>query len=216
MAVLGPKKLAGAMSAASMVEKYLRSRGVHDERALAAMEKIPRHHFVPEAFRGQAYADGALPIGEDQTISQPFIVALMTQELKLTGSERVLEIGTGSGYQTAILAELVRSVFSVERIHSLAQAARKRLEDLDYHNVSVRVANGRFGWAEYAPYDAIVVTASASTIPEDLFQQLRPEGRLVVPMGGQGKPQELILFETKAGKRSRRVLCECSFVPLVD
>lgn len=175
-----------------MVESQLMSRGIRDPRVLEAMRKVPRHLFVEEAMKDQAYGDYPLPIGEKQTISQPYIVALMTEALELQGDERVLEIGTGSGYQAAVLAELADRVFSVERIPSLAHRANQVLQRLGYKNVIIRVTDGTLGWAEEAPYDGIVVTAGAPSIPQPLIDQLAMRGKLVIPVGDR-LSQELIL-----------------------
>lgn len=200
-----------------MVETQIKARGVRDERVLAAMEKIPRHLFVEEALTDQAYNDNPLPIGEGQTISQPYIVALMTEALALTGKEKVLEIGTGSGYQTAILAELCDSVFSIERIASLANTARKILDQLGYYNVAIRVGDGTLGWKEEAPFDAIIVTAGAPRIPKTLVEQLAVGGRMVIPVGGKFS-QELIKL-TKNSENPEDIrkehLCGCRFVDLI-
>ncbi|MGV8059741.1 MAG: protein-L-isoaspartate(D-aspartate) O-methyltransferase [Smithellaceae bacterium] len=168
-----------------MVETQLKIRGITDARVLKAMETVPRHFFVDEGLIDQAYSDNPLPIGEKQTISQPYIVALMTQALELKGKERVLEIGTGSGYQTAILAQLADRVFSIERIAVLASRARKILDKLSYYNVAIRVGDGSYGWKEEAPFDAIVTTAAAPGIPKYLVEQLVVGGRLIVPAGGR-------------------------------
>jgi len=168
-----------------MVDSQVRSRGVRDERVLRAMEKIPRHLFIDEGLIDQAYNDNPLPIGEKQTISQPYIVALMTEALELKGREKVLELGTGSGYQAAVLAELADRVFTVERIASLAQKARKLLESLNYYNVVIRVGDGTYGWREESPFDAIVVSAGSPSIPRTLVEQLAIGGRLVIPVGGR-------------------------------
>ena len=166
-----------------MVTEQVTRRGVRDARVLRAMGKVPRHRFVDEALSGRAYGDYPLPIGERQTISQPYMVALMTEALELVGHERVLEIGTGSGYQTAILAELCSKVYSIERIKGLADRAIRMLDSLGYYNVLVRVGDGSLGWREEAPFDAILVTAAAPTVPDALVEQLSPKGRLVVPVG---------------------------------
>jgi len=168
-----------------MVDSQIRSRGVRDERVLRAMEKIPRHLFIDEGLIDQAYNDNPLPIGEKQTISQPYIVALMTEALELKGREKVLELGTGSGYQAAILAELADRVFTVERLASLAQKARKLLESLNYYNVVIRVGDGTYGWREESPFDAIAVSAGSPSIPRMLVEQLAIGGRLVIPVGGR-------------------------------
>jgi protein-L-isoaspartate(D-aspartate) O-methyltransferase len=168
-----------------MVETQIKSRGISDSRVLRAMETVPRHLFIDEGLIDQAYTDSPLPISEKQTISQPYIVALMTQALELKGNERVLEIGTGSGYQTAILASLADRVFSIERIAALAAKARKILDQLDYYNVAIRVGDGSYGWKEEAPFDAIITTAAAPEIPQYLVEQLAAGGRLIVPIGGR-------------------------------
>ena len=166
-----------------MVTEQVTRRGVRDARVLRALGKVPRHRFVDEALSGRAYGDYPLPIGERQTISQPYMVALMSEALELVGHERVLEIGTGSGYQTAILAELCSKVYSIERIKGLADRAIRMLDSLGYYNVLVRVGDGSLGWREEAPFDAILVTAAAPTVPDALVEQLSPKGRLVVPVG---------------------------------
>lgn len=168
-----------------MVETQIRARGIEDRRLLKAMETVPRHLFVDEAIISQAYNDSPLPIDEHQTISQPYIVALMTEALELTGKEKVLEIGTGSGYQAAILAMLADHVFSIERIPALATKARRLLESLNLFNVAIRVADGTYGWRDEAPFDGIIVTAGAPALPEPLTAQLAVGGRLVVPVGGR-------------------------------
>jgi len=168
-----------------MVDTQIRSRGIKDTRLLELMEKIPRHIFVEEAMRDQAYSDNPLPIGERQTISQPYIVALMTEALTLTRKDKVLEIGTGSGYQTAILAQLADRVCSIERIASLAAKARKTLDYLNAFNVAIRVGDGTYGWKEEAPFDAILVTAGAPEVPAILLEQLNIGGRLVIPVGNR-------------------------------
>jgi protein-L-isoaspartate(D-aspartate) O-methyltransferase len=166
-----------------MVEEQIVSRGIKDPKLIAAMKKIPRHLFVEEALQNQAYSDHPLPIGEKQTISQPYMVALMTEALLLTGKEKVLEIGSGSGYQTAILAELSEKVFSIERIRSLAIRARKLVYELGYFNVEIKIFDGTFGWMEESPFDAIMVTAGSPDIPQSMIDQLAMGGRLVIPVG---------------------------------
>ncbi len=205
------------MSSARMVDDYLRERGIEDERVLKAMEEIPRRLFVPEALTERAYSDHPLPIGYEQTISQPYVVALMSQALGLKGTEKVLEIGTGSGYQTAVLARLARSVFSVERIHPLGAMARRRMDELSFHNVSIRVADGAHGWEEYAPFDKILVTAAADETPKALLQQLSDPGTMVIPRTtSESNLQKLYLMEKSNGFVKRRFLCSCEFVPLVS
>jgi protein-L-isoaspartate(D-aspartate) O-methyltransferase len=166
-----------------MVAEQLERRGIRDPRVLRAVAKVPRHMFVEEALVGRAYGDHPLPIGEGQTISQPYMVALMSEALELAGHERVLEIGTGSGYQTAILAELCGKVFTVERLKSLSDRAMRRLDELGYYNVLARVGDGSMGWREEAPFDAVMVTAAAPDVPAALLDQLVVKGRLVVPVG---------------------------------
>jgi protein-L-isoaspartate(D-aspartate) O-methyltransferase len=200
-----------------MVTSQLISRGINDEKVLKAMEKIPRHLFVDEGLQDQAYADNPLPIGERQTISQPYIVALMTEALELTGHEKVLEIGTGSGYQAAILAELADRVFSIERIASLADRARKVLESLGYYNVLIRVGDGTYGWKEESPFDAIIVTAGAPHVPKTLFDQLTIGGRLIVPTGDRHTQQLMKLTRTSEDRDEAETknLGGCRFVNLI-
>jgi protein-L-isoaspartate(D-aspartate) O-methyltransferase len=167
----------------NMVRDQLIPRGINDARVLSAMRKVPRHLFIEEALWGDAYSDYPVPIGERQTISQPYIVALMTQALELKGQEKVLEIGTGSGYQTAILAELSRKVYSIERIRALFQKARRIIDQLKYFNVMIKVYDGTLGWPEESPFEAIIVTAASPDIPTPLLEQLSINGRLVIPVG---------------------------------
>jgi len=197
-----------------MVAEQLARRGITDARVLAAMGRVPRHRFVQEALRDRAYGDHPLPIGEEQTISQPYIVALMSQLLELTGVEKVLEIGTGSGYQTAVLAELARRVCSVERLPRLAEQARATLESLGYTNVWVRVGNGTLGWPDEAPFDRILVTAGGPVVPPPLFQQLADGGRMVVPLGDADN-QTLTVVVNVGGQMQTRECGDCRFVKLV-
>jgi len=199
---------------ARMVVEQIERRGITDARVLAALRKVPRHLFVDEALRDRAYGDHPLPIGEEQTISQPYIVALMTSLLELSGSEKVLEIGTGSGYQTAVLAELARRVCSIERIGSLAARARALVEGLGYMNVWIRVGNGTLGWPDEAPFDRIVVTAGGPGVPPPLFEQLAAGGRMVLPIGA-ADGQTLTLVERVGGEMRTRACGDCMFVPLV-
>ncbi len=197
-----------------MVEEQIISRGVKDRRVIDAMLKVPRHLFVPEGFVHQAYEDYPLPIGQGQTISQPYIVAAMTEALAVEKKHRVLEIGTGSGYQTAILAELAEMVYTVEIIEELSRRARLVLNRLDYRNIRFRVGDGNEGWREFAPYDRVIVTAAAPSFPFGLVEQLVEGGRIVVPVGAGGG-QSLILG-VKHGKRVvQRSLMDVVFVPLV-
>jgi len=197
-----------------MAEEQIVSRGVKDARLIAAMKKIPRHLFVEEALQNQAYTDHPLPIGEKQTISQPYMVALMTEALLLTGKEKVLEIGTGSGYQTAILAELSEKVFSVERIRPLAMRARKLLYDLGYFNVEIKIFDGTFGWMEESPFDAILVTAGSPDIPQPLIDQLTTGGRLVIPVGDAFVQELFRVTKTEKGVK-KEDLGGCRFVKLI-
>jgi protein-L-isoaspartate(D-aspartate) O-methyltransferase len=197
-----------------MVEEQLASRGVTDARVLAAIRRVPRHRFVQEALRERAYGDHPLPIGEEQTISQPFIVGLMSALLELTGREKVLEIGTGSGYQTAVLAELARRVCSIERLPRLAERARATIEALGYDNVWVRVGNGTLGWPDQAPFDRIIVTAGGPSVPPPLVQQLAEGGRMVLPVGSADN-QTLTIVENVGGEIRQRTQGECKFVKLV-
>jgi protein-L-isoaspartate(D-aspartate) O-methyltransferase len=197
-----------------MVEEQIISRGIKDAKLIAAVKKIPRHLFVEEALQSQAYNDHPLPIGEKQTISQPYIVALMTEALLLTGKEKVLEIGTGSGYQTAILAELSEKVFSIERIRSLAIRARKLLYELGYFNVEIKIIDGTHGWREESPFDAIIVTAGAPNIPQPLIDQLAMGGKLIIPVG-DALVQDLIrVIKTEEGIK-KEDLGGCRFVKLI-
>jgi len=197
-----------------MVESQLISRGINDPRVLEAMRKVCRHLFVDEALQDQAYSDHPLPISDKQTISQPYIVALMTESLQLKGHEKVLEIGTGSGYQAAILAELAARVFSVERLPSLAHRANQMLQKLGYRNVIVRVSDGTLGWPDEAPFDGILVTAGAPKVPQTLIEQLAIGGRLVIPVGGRVS-QDLILVERTAEGAHETDLGAVRFVDLV-
>lgn len=197
-----------------MVDEQIVSRGVQDERVLAVMRKIPRHEFLPEAIRGMAYADNALPLGEGQTMSQPYMVALMTELLGLKGPERVLEIGTGSGYQAAVLAELCEKVYTVERVKSLADKARATLDRLGYKSVAIKVYDGTYGWKEMAPFDAIVVTAGSPDIPAPLVEQLKEGGRMVIPVGDRYGQELVTVVKTAEGITVRRSI-PCVFVPLI-
>ena len=197
-----------------MVDGQLRRRGIHDERVLRAFLEVPRHRFLPPEHADEAYDDHPVRIGHGQTISQPYMVAWMTQELGLTGGERVLEIGTGSGYQTAILARLAAEVFTVERVPELAEVAAALLGSLGTTNVHYRVGDGTMGWPEEAPFDRILVTAGAPKVPASLTEQLAEEGRLAMPVGGRGG-QEFTLTEKRRGKVASRSLGGCIFVPLI-
>jgi len=197
-----------------MVERQLRSRGITDERVLAAMGRVPRELFVPETVRREAYADSALPIGHGQTISQPFMVATICALLELDGHERVLDVGTGSGYQAAVLAELAEEVVTIERVPELGEEAREVLDRAGYGRVDVRVGDGSVGVPERAPFDAIAVAAAAPAVPEALYDQLVEGGRLVVPRGSRGSQQLVQVVKTALGP-SVRASVPCRFVPLL-
>jgi len=197
-----------------MVDEQLRRRGISDRRVLEAMAKIPRHLFVLEDYRDSAYEDRPLPIGEGQTISQPYMVAIMTQSLELEGQERVLEIGTGSGYQTAILAELAQKIFTIERIPALTERARKVLGDLGYPNISFFSGDGSRGWPEEAPFDGIMVTAGSPDVPPTLKSQLAEGGRLVIPTGPRFT-QTLYKLTREGHRFTEEDVTGCVFVPLV-
>jgi protein-L-isoaspartate(D-aspartate) O-methyltransferase len=198
-----------------MVREQLAARDITDPRVLAAFRTVERHRFVPKAYREFAYTDQPLSIGHDQTISQPYIVAFMTQALDLEESDRVLEVGTGSGYQAAILAELCGSVYTVEIIEPLGESARERLKELGYGNVHVKIGDGYEGWPAHAPYDAIVVTCSPTHVPEPLKEQLAEGGRMIIPVGRQ-YAQELVRLRKKRGELVRETVLPVRFVPMVD
>lgn len=195
-----------------MVEYQIKKRGVLDQKVITAMLQVPRERFVPEHLRERAYDDGPLPIGEGQTISQPYIVAYMTEQLRLTGGERVLEIGTGSGYQAAVLAEIVREVYTIEIIEVLSLSAQKVLGDLGYKNIKFKVGDGYFGWKEQAPFDAIIITAAPPEIPSPLIEQLRVGGRLIAPVGDTY--QDLLLITRTENGILREPLIPVVFVPM--
>lgn len=197
-----------------MVEEQLVSRGIRDERVIDAFRIVPRHDFVPLEYLDEAYDDHPIPIGEGQTISQPYMVALMTQCLGLKGGERVLEIGTGSGYQAAILSKIAKEVYSVERFANLASEARKRMDNLGYSNFRVKAGDGTLGWEENSPYDGIIVTAGAPAIPPSLLKQLKDRGRLVIPVGGQFS-QVLTITERHGADIKTAEAGGCVFVPLI-
>ena len=197
-----------------MVRNQLVPRGITDKRVLAAMAKIQRHLFIEEALEGEAYNDHPLPIGHKQTISQPYIVALMTQELELSGNEKILEIGTGSGYQTAILAELSERVYTIERIRPLMEKARNILHELGYTNILFKAYDGTLGWEEYSPFDAIIITAGAPDVPEPLLGQLADGGRMIIPIGDRFS-QELIKITRRKDGYDKKSLGGCRFVDLI-
>ena len=196
-----------------MVEQQLKPRGVKDERVLAAMAKVPREEFVPVESRSDAYEDGPLPIGYNQTISQPYIVAFMTEQLRPNPGDRVLEIGSGSGYQAAILAELVTDVYTIEIVEPLAKTAEATLQRLGYKNVHIKVGDGYKGWPEAAPFDAIIVTCAPEKVPQPLVDQLKDGGRMVIPVG-ERFAQQLYLLEKKNGQLKESVTLPVRFVPM--
>jgi protein-L-isoaspartate(D-aspartate) O-methyltransferase len=198
-----------------MVEAQVKARGVQDERVLSSMSRVPRHEFVPPEYRAQAYADHPIPIDQGQTISQPFIVAVMLEHLQIQPQDRVLEIGTGSGYMTALLAELADKVYSIERHPPLANSARELLTRLHYRNIEVIAGDGNRGWPEHAPYHEIAVSAAAMEIPPALLAQLREGGRMIIPIG-PADAQLLQLVRKQAGKQSVTTLDACRFVPLLS
>lgn len=204
-----------ASERARMVSAQIADRGISDERVLAALRKVPRHEFVPESEKRSAYHDTPLPIGEGQTISQPYIVALMTELARPAENHRVLEVGTGSGYQAAVLAQLVEHVYSIEIESSLAERASEVLRRLGYSNITVRAGDGYAGWPEHAPFDVIVITAAPDHIPQPLLDQLKPGGRMVVPVGPIAATQQLrVLEKSAAGKVTSTVVAPVRFVPL--
>ncbi len=198
----------------AMVVEQIEERGIRDGRVLEVMEKVPRHEFVPEKYRAFAYEDSPLPIGKGQTISQPYIVALMTECLNLEGNEKVLEVGTGSGYQAAILSELAKEVYTIEIVEPLAERAEELLKKLGYRNVKVKCGDGYLGWEEYAPFDGIIVTCAPDHIPQPLIDQLAEGGRMVIPVGEVYFPQVLKLIEKREGKVTVRNVTPVRFVPM--
>ena len=197
-----------------MVDAQLRRRGIHDERVLHAMEIVPRHEFVPWQLQREAYQDSPVPIGEGQTISQPYIVAHMLEALRLSPEDRVLEVGTGTGYEAAVMSRIVREVYTIERFASLAEAAKKIFDRLGYTNIHVVIGDGSRGYADAAPYDAIIVAAAAPRVPDALVQQLKNGGRAIVPVG-EADLQQLSLVSKNDGSIQRKTLDACRFVPLV-
>ena len=200
---------------ALMVQEQLGGREIQDPRVLAAMSAVPRHEFVPESIRKWAYEDCPLSIGYDQTISQPFIVAFMTGQLALNPTDRVLEIGTGSGYQAAVLSLLASEVYTVETLEPLAQQAAERLDRLGFRNVHTRLGDGFAGWPEQAPFNAIIVTCAPTSIPQALLDQLKEGGRMILPVGPQGGPQELLLLEKHGPSLEQRPVLPVRFVPMI-
>ncbi|MCI2426628.1 protein-L-isoaspartate(D-aspartate) O-methyltransferase [Candidatus Acetothermia bacterium] len=199
---------------AKMVERQLKQRGIKDERVLDVMLRVPRHRFLPREIWSLAYCDHPLPIGEGQTISQPYIVGLMSEALRLTGNEKILEIGTGSGYQTAILSELGGQVFTIEGVSSLAQNAKRRLVELGYRNIKFYIGDGTIGRSEEAPFDRIIATGSVPLLPPSLCRQMAEKGIMVIPVGERAL-QKLLRVSFVGKSVIQQVLCQCSFVPLV-
>ncbi|MFA5156413.1 MAG: protein-L-isoaspartate(D-aspartate) O-methyltransferase [Candidatus Omnitrophota bacterium] len=202
------------VSRKQMVDEQIISRGISDPRVISAFYKVPRHKFVPQGSIDSAYGDFPVPIGEGQTISQPYIVALMTEKLDLTGSKKILEIGTGSGYQTAILAELAKEVYTIERIPALADKAIALFNESGYGNIKVKTGDGTLGWPEQAPFDRIIITAATPAMPFPLIEQLKDGGRAVLPLG-ENFSQVLTVAEKKHGQLQYKDICGCMFVPLV-
>ena len=205
---------AHAKSREAMLKNQLIAGGISDPGVLEAMREVPRHEFVPLAMRPFAYADGPLPIGHGQTISQPFIVAYMTQVLELTKDDTVLEVGTGSGYQAAILGKMVKEVYTIEIVPPLAQSAKEVLDRLGFQNVHVREGDGYLGWPEKAPFDAIIVTCAPDHVPEPLVSQLKDGGRLIIPVGEKGGIQQLVLLRKRGGKILQENKLDVRFVPM--
>ncbi len=197
-----------------MVRDQVVARGIKDQKVIQAMLNVPRHMFVPANYERMAYEDRPLPIGAGQTISQPYIVALMTETLELTKNMKVLEIGTGSGYQSAILAEIVNEVYTIEIIESLGKKAQNLLSDLGYDNTHVKIGDGYKGWPEKAPFDAIIVTCAPTDVPQPLEEQLKEGGKMIIPVGGS-IVQELALLEKKSGKLKKKIVAPVRFVPMV-
>lgn len=198
-----------------MVERQIIARGIQDPLVIDAMKRVPRHRFVEEALWAQAYSDNPLPIGEKQTISQPYMVALMTQALELKGGEKILEIGTGSGYQAAILSQIVSRVYSVERISGLARRARRVLDDIGCRNVNIKLSDGTIGWETEAPFDGIIVTAGSPKIPSHYLEQLNIGGRLIIPVGGRGSQVLKRIVRLGYDEYKEESLLDCRFVPLI-
>lgn len=199
---------------AAMVQKYMIERGITDERVIAAMRKVPRHVFVDQTFLHEAYKDKALPIGFGQTISHPTTVAYMTQLLELKGAERILEIGTGSGYQAAVLAEMGAKMFSIERIAGLAERARSIFEQLGYYSIAVKIGDGTVGWTAHAPYDRIIITAASPEVPESLLRQLAEQGRMLIPVEEKSQ-QKLLIITRETGEYHILEDYTRKFVPLI-
>jgi len=212
--VIFPSENDYAFKRQQMVEQDIKNRGLKDPVVLAVMRKVPRHLFIDESLRSRAYGDYPLPIGEGQTISQPYVVALMTEVLRLKPGDRVLEVGTGSGYQAAVLAEIVKAVYTIEIRKALADQARERLASLRYRNVKVKYGDGYFGWEDQAPFDAIIITAAANHVPPPLIKQLKEGGRLIVPLGSTVYFQTLTLATKRKGELDVEQISPVAFVPM--
>ena len=212
--VIFPSENDYAFKRQQMVEQDIKNRGLKDPVVLAVMRKVPRHLFIDESLRSRAYGDYPLPIGEGQTISQPYVVALMTEVLRLKPGDRVLEVGTGSGYQAAVLAEIVKAVYTIEIRKALADQARERLAALGYRNVKVKYGDGYFGWEDQAPFDAIIITAAANHVPPPLIKQLKEGGRLIVPLGSTVYFQTLTLATKRKGELDVEQISPVAFVPM--
>ncbi|MGC9518321.1 MAG: protein-L-isoaspartate(D-aspartate) O-methyltransferase [Desulfuromonadaceae bacterium] len=204
-----------AVARRRMVDKHLLKRGISDSRVIAAMERVPRHKFVEDALQSQAYSDYPLPIGEKQTISQPYMVALMSEAAQLRGTEKVLEIGTGSGYQAAVLAQLAEQVYTVERIAVLARRARRILDSIGCNNVHIKVSDGTLGWPEHQPYDAIIVTAGAPDVPPEYLTQLARGGRMIIPVGDYASQTLRRVTRMPDDSYRSEDITLCRFVPLI-
>lgn len=204
-----------AIARRRMVDQQVVARGIHAPLVIEAMKRVPRHRFVEEALWSQAYGDHPLPIGEKQTISQPYMVALMTQALELKGGEKILEIGTGSGYQAAILSQIVSRVYSVERIPALARRARRVLDDIGCRNINIKLSDGTIGWENEAPFDGIVVTAGSPQVPPHYLEQLTVGGRLIIPVGGRGSQVLKRIIRLGLNDFKEENLLDCRFVPLI-
>jgi protein-L-isoaspartate(D-aspartate) O-methyltransferase len=212
----GESILLNSVTSLGMIEKQLKPRGIVDPLVLRAMEEVPRDKFLDQALASGAYFDCSMPIGSKQTMSKPFIVAFMAQALELEGKERVLDIGTGSGYQAAILSKICKSVFSIERIFKFAARAKRLYDELGYSNISVNVGDGYYGWKDYAPYDAIIAAASGTHVPKSLINQLKVGGKLIMPITKDDKSQQLYIFKKDKVGLTKKLLTECSFVKFVN
>ena len=206
----------GSVTSHGMVEKQLKPRGISDPSVIAAMQNVPRHLFCEQALARKAYSDCSLPIGKKQTMSAPFTVAFMLQKLMLKPHHRILDVGTGSGYQAAVLSRICKSVYSVEKLFTLAARAKRIFDDLGYYNISVKTGNGYYGWKEYAPYDAIIVAAVAPKVPKHLIEQLTTGGRLIIPLAEESGRQKLYILRKEESQIIIKELADCTFVKFVN